>query len=131
MSDGDVVTLGEFDAVSGDVFVPKTPDNRKGKFHIYQDCGGDLVGKDPAVLFDDMKLCNLCRRRLLDVVGVPQSDDETVAWWMEVKGPMSGDWTVHIFEADKVPDDPRGAWRDDHEVRNARPLTWADEEDHD
>jgi len=55
-------------------------------------------------------------------------DAEVVAYEFEVKGPSSGKWRRHISPVEDLPDDPKDAWRDDHKVRNVRPLVYADEE---
>lgn len=55
------------------------------------------------------------------------SGNEPIAWEMEVKGPVSLEWKTHYYNADGVPDDPEEAWKDGHEIRNVRPLVYADE----
>lgn len=52
--------------------------------------------------------------------------ERIVAYEMEVKGPLNSEWSTHYYSVDEVPEAPEDAWRDDHRVRNVRPLTYAE-----
>ena len=52
---------------------------------------------------------------------------QVVAYEMEVKGPLSSEWSTHLVKAEDVGDNPEEVWRDDHGVRNVKALVYAEE----
>jgi len=52
--------------------------------------------------------------------------EEVVAYEYEVKSPYSNEWRKHIDPAEDLPEHPEEVWRDDHDIRNVRPLRYAD-----
>lgn len=51
-------------------------------------------------------------------------DERIVAYEYQVKGPASGEWKTHYDPVAELPEDVEDAWRDDHRVRNIRPLVY-------
>lgn len=59
--------------------------------------------------------------------GEDTGTDRIVAYEMEVTSRLSDGWSKHIIPVEDLPEPPEKAWRDDHDVRNVRPLMYADE----
>lgn len=55
--------------------------------------------------------------------------NQIIAYEMEVEGAFRDGFSTHYLSADEVPENPEDAWRDDHRVRNIRPLTYLDQDE--
>ena len=54
------------------------------------------------------------------------SEEQVIAWEMEIKGHLSDEWGKQLLHADESPADPRDAWREDQQIRNVKPLVYAE-----